>query len=154
MKLSISNKILSFILFFLVSSFSVVNAKGREIIVHQCMVDASNRYSIPLRALVAVWLTEGGKIGTVSKNTNNTVDHGPMQINTIWANKLQKEFGITKDMITNDFCSNIMSAAYILRYEINAANGNFWDGVGHYHSHTAIHKYPYIRKVYNNSLTF
>lgn len=119
-----------------------------------CMVQAAQQYSIPLRGLIAVWLTEGGQIGTLSSNTNGTVDHGPMQINTVWAQRLEKEFGVTADMITHDFCWSVKSASYILRFEINAAGGSFWDGVGHYHSHTPKFKYPYIQRVYNNSLKF
>ncbi|GGM25531.1 hypothetical protein GCM10009425_40390 [Pseudomonas asuensis] len=120
-----------------------------------CMVQAAVEYSIPLRGLIAVWLTEGGKIGTLSKNkSNGTIDHGPMQINDVWADELQKNFGVTRDMLTNDFCWSVRSAAYILRSEINRAKGSFWDGVGHYHSRTPEFKYPYIQRVYKNSLRF
>ncbi|ENV52079.1 lytic transglycosylase domain-containing protein [Acinetobacter junii] len=125
-----------------------------DISVPQCMVEASDRYSVPLRALIAVWLTEGGTIGRTSQNTNKTEDHGPMQINTVWIKRLNKDFGITREMITNDFCWNVMSAAYILRYEINLAGGSIWDGIGHYHSRTPKYKYPYIQRVYKNSLRF
>ncbi|EPR86855.1 Conjugative transfer protein TrbN [Acinetobacter junii CIP 107470 = MTCC 11364] len=101
-----------------------------------------------------MWLTEGGTIGRTSQNTNKTEDHGPMQINTVWIKRLNKDFGITREMITNDFCWNVMSAAYILRYEINLAGGSIWDGIGHYHSRTPKYKYPYIQRVYKNSLRF
>lgn len=119
-----------------------------------CMVQAAHEYSLPVRGLVSIWLTEGGRIGTESRNTNGTTDHGPFQINTVWVNKLSAEFGVTQEMLTSDFCMSARAAAYILRYEINQANGSFWDGVGHYHSRTPKHKYRYISKVYQNSLTF
>lgn len=119
-----------------------------------CMVQAAINYTLPLRGLLAVWLTEGGRLGTESKNKNKTTDYGPMQINTVWANRLQLEFGVTKEMITNDFCWSVRAAAYILRYEINLADGNFWDGVGHYHSRTPHIKARYIADVYQNSLKF
>jgi len=125
-----------------------------NIVVPQCMVEAADTYSIPLRALIAVWLTEGGKIGTQSRNTNDTTDYGPMQINTTWANRLDRQYGITRDLLTNDFCWSVRSGAYILRYEINNANGSLWDGIGHYHSRTPKYKYPYIARVYKNSLRF
>lgn len=120
----------------------------------QCVEQAARDYSLPLRGLIAVWLTEGGRIGTESKNKNKTIDYGPMQINTVWAKKLEKEFGVTAKMLTEDFCMSIRAGAYILRYEINQAGGNFWDGVGHYHSRTPQFKYPYIQRVYKNSLRF
>ncbi|MRU22631.1 lytic transglycosylase domain-containing protein, partial [Xylella fastidiosa subsp. multiplex] len=34
------------------------------------------------------------------------------------------------------------------------AGGSFWDGVGHYHSHTPQYKYEYIKRVYRNSMKF
>lgn len=119
-----------------------------------CVTEAARDYSLPVRGLLAVWLTEGGKPGTVSKNTNGTVDYGPMQINTVWAKKLEKDFGVTPEMLTDDFCMSIRAGAYILRYEINLAGGDFWDGVGHYHSRTPHHKRRYIKQVYRNSQKF
>ncbi|WP_228124512.1 lytic transglycosylase domain-containing protein [Glaciimonas soli] len=89
-----------------------------------------------------------------SNNTNGTVDYGPMQINTVWAQRLQANFGVTATMITHDFCWSMRAGAYILRYEINSANGSFWDGVGHYHSRTPKFKMEYIDRVYQNSLRF
>ena len=119
-----------------------------------CIVAAARDYSLPLRALLSVQLTEGGRPGTLSKNKNGSVDHGPFQINTLWAHRLAREFGITAATLTNDLCWSARAGAYILRYEINQANGDFWEGVGHYHSHTQKFKQAYIAAVYRNSLKF
>ncbi|MES2264666.1 MAG: lytic transglycosylase domain-containing protein [Pseudomonadota bacterium] len=119
-----------------------------------CVVQAATDYSLPLRALLAVGLTEGGHAGTVSRNRNGTSDHGPFQINTTWVTLLQAQFGVTAEQLTHDLCWSARAAAYILRYEINAANGSFWDGIGHYHSHTPSIKAGYIERVYKNSLLF
>lgn len=119
-----------------------------------CVLQAANDYTLPLRGLLAVWMTEGGRPGTVSRNTNGTADYGPMQINTVWARRLESQFGVTRQMITDDFCWSVRAGAYILRYEINQAGGSFWDGVGHYHSRTPRYKYEYIQRVYLNSLKF
>lgn len=119
-----------------------------------CMVQAAVDYALPLRGLIAVWLTEGGRLGTESKNKNGTTDYGPMQINTVWVKRLQAEFGVTRQMITSDFCLAVRAGAYILRYEINRAGGSFWDGVGHYHSRTPVYKFRYIERVYKNSQKF
>lgn len=119
-----------------------------------CVVQAARDYSIPLRGLLAVWLTEGGRVGLASKNTNGTFDYGPMQINTVWAKELKKKFNIEERQLKNDFCISMKAAAYILRYEINRAGGSFWDGVGHYHSQTPKYKYKYINRVYKKSLKF
>lgn len=119
-----------------------------------CITHAADTYSLPVKALLAVWLTEGGNIGTKSVNKNGTIDYGPMQINTVWAKKLNKEFGINEESLANDFCTSFKAAAYILRFHINNANGDFWEGIGNYHSKTPKHKYPYIKRVYKNSLRF
>lgn len=119
-----------------------------------CMVQAASDYALPLRGLIAVWLTEGGRLGTESRNHNGTTDYGPMQINTVWANRLQTNFGVTRQILTYDFCWSVRAGAYILRYEINQAGGSFWDGVGHYHSRTPQYKFAYIQRVYRNSLKF
>ena len=119
-----------------------------------CLVQAAHDYSLPPRALLSVLLTEGGKPGTVSNNKNGSQDHGPFQINTVWIRRLASDFGIAPALLTNDFCWSARAGAYILRYEINQANGDFWTGVGHYHSRTAKFKEAYIAAVYRNSLKF
>ena len=53
-----------------------------------CVYQASQEYSLPPRGLIALWLTEGGRQGTQSKNKNGTIDYGPMQINTVWLKRL------------------------------------------------------------------
>jgi hypothetical protein len=119
-----------------------------------CLIQAAQDYSLPVRGMVALLLTENGKPGSISRNTNGTADHGPFQINTVWTNRLHSQFGVTPAMLTNDFCWSARAAAYIVRYEINLANGSFWDGIGHYHSRTKQYKDAYIRRVYRNSLRF
>ena len=89
-----------------------------------------------------------------NRNKNGTYDYGVMQINTVWLNKLKNQFKIDEDMIMNDYCLSVRTAAYILRYEINLEKGNLWSGVGHYHSRTKHLKIAYIARVYKNSLSF
>ncbi|MET3132780.1 hypothetical protein AAKU55_003060 [Oxalobacteraceae bacterium GrIS 1.11] len=119
-----------------------------------CIIQAARDYSLPPRALLSVLLTEGGRPGTVSRNANGSQDHGPFQINTVWVRRLGNAFGIAPATLTNDFCWSARAGAYILRYEINQANGDFWEGIGHYHSRTEKFKHAYIAAVYRNSLTF
>jgi hypothetical protein len=119
-----------------------------------CLIRAAQDYSLPPRSLVALLLTESGRRGAVTPNANGTSDHGPFQINTVWVNRLNSQFGVTPAMLTSDFCWSARAAAYIVRYEINLANGSFWDGIGHYHSRTRHFKDAYIQRVYRNSLRF
>lgn len=120
----------------------------------KCVIQSSVDYSIPVRLILAIQKTEGGKIGMKNKNRNGTYDYGVMQINTIWINKLKNQFKIDEEMVMNDYCLSVRTAAYILRYEINLEKGNFWSGIGHYHSRTKHLKDAYIMKVYKNSLLF
>ncbi|WP_088698686.1 lytic transglycosylase domain-containing protein [Halomonas campaniensis] len=115
-----------------------------------CVVTAAQRYHIPLRAMLGVLRTEGGTVGQRVSNTNGTDDHGPFQINSVWVQELEA-FGYTSEVLTNNYCASAMAAAYILRYEINSAEGDFWKGVGNYHSRTPRHHNRYIRAVYKNS---
>ena len=119
-----------------------------------CMVEAAQIYHIPLRGFLALWLTEGGKPGMKNKNKNGTYDYGAFQINTIWANKLASDFGVKAEQLQHDFCASAMASAYILKYNIILEGGDFWQGVGRYHSNTPARKAWYIGKVYQNSLSF
>lgn len=120
--------------------------------VPSCLIQAAKDYAIPVRGMLAVMRTEGGRIGTVRPNENGTADHGPFQINTVWTRRLAQQFGVTQQMLTQDFCWSARAGAFILRYEINQAGGSFWEGVGHYHSRTPHLKQRYISRVYRNSL--
>ncbi|MEM7173111.1 MAG: lytic transglycosylase domain-containing protein [Pseudomonadota bacterium] len=122
-----------------------------NLVIAFCMHIATNAYGLPPQALPSLLLVEGGKTGAVSKNTNRTVDMGLMQINTIWLGEISKISGLSKpeveEKLTNDACFNIFVSGYILKSEIDAADGKFWDGVGHYHSRTPPIKSRYISKV-------
>lgn len=115
-----------------------------------CVATAARRYHIPLRAMLGVLRTEGGSVGQRVGNTNGTDDHGPFQINTVWVNEL-KAFGYTDEILTENYCASAMAAAYIMRYEINLAGGDFWKGIGNYHSRTPRHHDRYVKEVYKNS---
>ena len=69
-----------------------------------------------------------------------------MQINSIWL-PLFSHY-ITEEELTNVGCTNILVGAWILRAQINQAHGNFWEGVGNYHSKTPLYNHRYQWKVY------
>lgn len=112
-----------------------------------CIVQAAQTYTVPVLGLLAVWATEGGRTGAVSHNTNGSLDHGSFQINSFWTDKFAKWFGVPRERIRDDFCMNARAAAYVLRYEINRAGGDFWQGVGAYHSPTPSKAERYRMKV-------
>ena len=116
-----------------------------------CLYLASQTFELPPQILPTILAVEGGKVGTVSKNTNATVDLGPMQVNSIWLEEMSKTLAMppqaVRHRLTHDACFNVFVAAYILRGEIDAAGGKFWDGVGHYHSRTPAIKARYLKKI-------
>lgn len=123
-------------------------------VIPECMAHAARVYHIPLRGFMAIWLTEGGKLGMQNKNKNGTIDYGPFQINTVWAKRIARDFGVTPELLTNDFCSAAMVSAYIIKFNIIQAGGDFWEGIGRYHSATPSLKEAYIQRVYKNSMRF
>jgi hypothetical protein len=53
----------------------------------------------------------------------------------------------TYKAVRDNFCANVEAGAWILRQYLDEAKGNFWEGVGYYHSHTPEHKSRYLRAV-------
>lgn len=99
-----------------------------------CVVSAARRFNLPIEGLLSILLVEGGKLGGISRNTNGTVDLGPMQINTIWLNKGSPLSGhVDYARLRDDLCTNVHSAAWILASHLPRAK-DIWTAIGYYHS--------------------
>lgn len=117
----------------------------------ECINHAAIAYHVPATLITSILLTEGGKVGSATPNKNGSYDYGPMQINTIWLNKLH-EFGITQDDIQYNPCINVWVGTWILSQRIADAT-NLSYGVGSYNSYSPPQNYRYRTKVsgvYNN----
>ena len=116
-----------------------------------CINAAATAHRLPPSVIVILLNVEGGRLGRVSQNTNDTVDIGPMQINQIWIPAVSRHWRAsvtaTRAALLNNFCANVEAGAWILRSAIDEAKGDFWEGVGFYHSHADIHKTTYLRLV-------
>ena len=116
-----------------------------------CLLAASDVYRIPTALILILLRVEGGRLGAVSGNGNGTVDIGPMQVNTIWVPQVARHWRTTPDAaflaLRDNFCANIEGSSWILRQALDEAHGDFWSGVGIYHSHNPVHKDAYLRKV-------
>ena len=44
--------------------------------------------------------------------------------------------------LRDNFCANVEAGAWILRQGLDEAHGDFWQGVGYYHSHDPEYKAP------------
>lgn len=116
-----------------------------------CIFLASQAYSVPPAVLVGIMHVEGGKVGQQVKNTNDTYDLGPMQINTLWIPELAKYWRVSKRTakrwVRDDGCTNIHVAAWILRKNIERS-GSLYKAIAHYHSRTPSLGKKYRRKVF------
>lgn len=99
-----------------------------------CMATAARRYALPLPVFRALVAKEGGWDGLKKRDADGSYDLGLAQVNTVHLKKLAT-YGVSEDQLINDTCVNLHVAAYRLRFEINRA-GDFWRGVGNYHSRT------------------
>jgi hypothetical protein len=124
--------------------------------VASCLSAAAAAHHLPPAVLVILLNVEGGRLGQVSQNSNDTVDIGPMQINQIWIPAVARHWranaAATRDALLNNFCANVEAGAWILRTAIDEAHGDFWEGVGLYHSHSTRYKATYLRLVLRQAL--
>lgn len=116
-----------------------------------CIEAAASAYRLPPVVLVILLHVEGGQLGAVHRNTNGTVDIGPMQINQIWLPTLARHWhatvAATYDALETNFCANVAGGSWILHRAINDAHGHLWGGVAYYHSHTLDFETDYLRAV-------
>jgi soluble lytic murein transglycosylase-like protein len=119
--------------------------------VHACIAAAADAYGVPEALILILLNVEGGRIGTVSPNSNDTADLGPMQVNTAWVGPIAGHWRSTPQAayaaLRDNFCANIEGGTWILRQALDEARGDFWSGVGIYHSHNPVYKDAYLRKV-------
>jgi hypothetical protein len=122
-----------------------------EMRVQGCITTAASAYRLPAALLLVLLKVEGGTLGAVSGNTNDTFDIGPLQVNTIWVPQIARHWSTTPQAayvaLRDNFCANIEGGTWILRQALDEAGGDFWSGVGIYHSHNPVHKEVYLRRV-------
>lgn len=116
-----------------------------------CITAAASLYRLPPAVLVILLRVEGGTLGHVSRNNNNSVDIGPMQVNQIWLPKIAQHWHATIPesfaALRDSFCANVEGGSWILRQAIDEAHGDFWTGVAIYHSHESAYQAAYLRQV-------
>jgi hypothetical protein len=115
------------------------DAPNDKATIRGCITAAAKVHRIPPAVLVILLDVEGGSLGRVSPNTNGTVDIGPIQVNEIWLPEVAAHWHATiadvYKALRDNFCANVEAGAWILRRCLDEARGDFWDGVGYYHSH-------------------
>lgn len=115
-------------------------------VTEQCVVETAKRFDLPDILLKAMLAVEAGKIGELRVNLNGSYDIGPMQVNSSWLPQFKNY--ISKDDILYNGCKNIQVGAWILRYNIDQAGGDYWTGIGNYHSKNKEKHEKYRKKIY------
>lgn len=111
-----------------------------------CVTSSARDYRLNPMILLAVLKVESnGRTGIVSPNKNGTHDLGPAQFNTnTWAKRFEVKYNIPREALINDMCQAIRAMAFAVRTEIDSAGGDFWRGVGNYHSRTPVFHQRYL----------
>lgn len=122
---------------------------------NSCFLEASTRYQIDHRLLMAIAEVESGMDPTaigLNKRGGKVVseDVGLMQINSSWFPKLS-DMGITRSDLLENPCQNIFVGAWVLASNISS-NGVNWESVGAYNAGfkgaNAPFRMKYAKKVY------
>jgi len=91
-----------------------VPAKADEAMIEGCLKAAADVHHVPAGVLVLLLSVEGGRLGAVSRNTNGTVDIGPMQVNDTWLGKIAAHWGASREAayraLRDNFCANVEGA--------------------------------------------
>ncbi len=116
-----------------------------------CMTLVAQLYSLPPRVLPSIQAVEGGRPGTVSRNTNGSEDLGVMQVNTLWLPFLSRYTKLpqaeVRERLLGRACFNIAAAGLILRTYLDETGGDLMRAVGNYHSHTPLLNQAYQARV-------
>jgi soluble lytic murein transglycosylase-like protein len=115
----------------------------------ECLVHAAAQASVHPAILLGIIQKEGGRPGSKVRNKNGTIDHGPMQVNSVWLAGLAR-FGISPSLLANNGCVNVHVGAWILDSHIKAYGGDVWKAVGAYHSKTPVRRDAYAAGVAEN----
>lgn len=105
-----------------------------------CMGLVASIYHLPPRVLPSIQAVEGGSVGSVHRNANDSQDLGVMQVNTIWLGPLARYTHTGAETVyarlRDEPCYNVAAAGAIMRTYLDEARGDLMQAVGNYHSHT------------------
>jgi hypothetical protein len=105
---------------------------------------AGEKY-VPRDFLNLLVVGEGGKIGSKVKNTNDSYDLGPAQVNTIHSKYILRNYPNKSWVdVATDPVLNIRISADIFKGCLTYAKGHVWEAVGCYNSKTVNIKTNYL----------
>lgn len=122
-----------------------------ERVIERCVSYSANYFNINKNVIKSIIIVEGGKAGTMSRNSNGTYDMGIMQINTIHLPDIRRKYPtVTWREVAYDPCINIGIGTWILSQRLSEVKDrqDYWIGVGNYHSKTPKYRNRYLKKIY------
>ena len=119
-------------------------------VLEKCVSYSSRFFKINPLVIKSLIKVEGGKIGTMSRNSNGTYDMGIMQINTIHLPAIKKKYpSVSWREVAYSPCVNIGVGSWILKQRLDEVDkDSYWKGVGNYHSKTAKYRKRYLKKLF------
>lgn len=94
-----------------------------------CVAQAASDYSLPTRALLAV----KAALQPPELQLGPGLDQeAPFPVSRAWLHEFSRMSGLKPAVFKADVCWTARATAYVLRYEINLAQGDFWTGVSRY----------------------
>lgn len=120
-------------------------------VLDKCINYSAKYFNVHPYIIKSIVVVEGGKNGTMSRNSNGTYDMGIMQINTIHLPEIKKKYpSLTWRDVAYKPCVNIGIGTSILRDRLNELKPgqDIWRGVGNYHSKTPKYRDRYLNKIY------
>ncbi len=116
--------------------FGLVLIAAPAIALGHCFDQAGDKYGVSPALLRAIAQVESSMnpraVNSSHVERTRSIDIGLMQINSSHLPKLAR-FGIDKDRLLNDPCTNVMVGAWILADKL-ARHGDDWNGVGAYNA--------------------
>lgn len=97
-----------------------------------CFKEAGERYNIDAHILRAIAKQESNFQASSIHQNSQTTDLGLMQINSVWLKKLSR-FGITRQVLLEKPCVNVMVGAWILATNFKT-HGRNWNSIGAYNA--------------------
>jgi hypothetical protein len=122
----------------------------------QCIEQAANLQQVPVAIILGLLKTEGGRVGSQSRNNDGSLDLGPMQINNrAWGPIVARmhfegNLELAEENLRDFGCYNIHIGTWIFKQYVNEAGGNLAEAVGFYNSHTPVKKLAYQRRFISN----
>jgi hypothetical protein len=110
-----------------------------------CIDDAATRHQVNPLVLRAIgWQESRLQPAAIGRNTNGSIDVGAFQINSLHLAELAR-YGIDRAALA-DGCVSADVAAWLYRRQVDL-QGDGWQAVGTYHSHTAARAAWYANQI-------